>query len=138
MTLKLISGTTFTDLRGTIRFNNDFDVTLVKRMYFIENASLNFIRAWQGHKIESRWFTVVSGAFKIQVVTIDNWENPNSELQSTPFLLDCKTMDILYVPNGCFTSIQALEDNSRLLVMSDYRLNEIQDEFRYPSDYFKN
>jgi hypothetical protein len=42
-------------------------------MYFIENISLNVIRAWQGHRIEKRWFIAVKGEFKIGVVKIDYW-----------------------------------------------------------------
>jgi hypothetical protein len=42
------------------------------------------------------------------------------------------------VPSGNITSIQALEANSKLMVMSDYLMGEIQDEYRFPIDYFKN
>jgi hypothetical protein len=46
-------------------------------------------------------------------------------------------MDILHVPQGYVSSIQALEESSKLLLMSDYLLGEISDEYRYDITYFK-
>jgi dTDP-4-dehydrorhamnose 3,5-epimerase-like enzyme len=135
MTL-IIKGNRHTDQRGRVFFNNNFDVRLVRRVYFIENQSVELIRGWQGHKIENRWFIAVIGSFAINVVAIDNWCNPNPNLKLKEFILNADQMDVLYVPNGNCTSIQAIEPNSRLLAMSDYLLGEIQDEYRFPIDYF--
>jgi dTDP-4-dehydrorhamnose 3,5-epimerase-like enzyme len=132
----IIKGNHYTDQRGCIIFNNNFDATSVKRMYFIENKSFEIVRGWQGHKTENRWFTAVIGSFAINVVTIDNWHTPNPNLKLEEFILNSDQMDVLYVPNGNCTSIQASEPNSRLLAMSDYLLGEIQDEYRFPIDYF--
>ncbi|MGS0748828.1 hypothetical protein [Halpernia sp. GG3] len=44
----LIKGGEFQDERGIINFN----ALGIKRIYTIENNSTEFIRAWQGHKIE--------------------------------------------------------------------------------------
>ena len=65
MTPTLILGKNYKDNRGVLKYNNVFDVSLVKRMYIIENVDTIFIRCWQGHKIEQRWFTSVAGKFKI-------------------------------------------------------------------------
>ena len=46
-------------------------------------------------------------------------------------------MDVLYVPNGFVTSIQSVNKNSELLVMADAILNENNDEYRFPINYFK-
>jgi len=46
-------------------------------------------------------------------------------------------MDVLHVPPGYVSSIQSQEKSSKLLVMSDYLLGEIQDEYRYDITYFK-
>lgn len=43
---KIIKGNSFTDIRGTINFNNSFDASQIKRMYIIQNSSVNFIRGW--------------------------------------------------------------------------------------------
>ena len=74
MDLKLVIGNRFADSRGVLAYNNDFDASAVKRIYFIENVDTNFVRAWQGHKIEQRWFTAVSGSFEIRIIAIDDWD----------------------------------------------------------------
>ena len=41
------------------------------------------------------------------------------------------------IPSGYITSIEVLSDNLILLEMSDYAFNEINDDYRFPSEYFK-
>lgn len=135
---KIVSGKKFTDVRGKLTFNNDFDASEVKRIYFIENANKNFIRAWQGHRIEQRWFSAVCGEFEIKLVKVDNWENPDKNLESLTTLLKPDDFEVLHIPAGYISSIQAKKENSKLLVMSDFAFEEIKDEYRYPSDYFSN
>ena len=53
---KIIKGENYNDSRGILFYNNDFDASAIKRLYVIDNQKTNFIRAWQGHKIEQRWF----------------------------------------------------------------------------------
>ncbi len=132
----LISGNSHQDQRGQLFYNNGFDLTKIKRMYIIENHSVDFVRAWQGHTIEQRWFSTVQGRFKIELIAIDNWEKPDVSLPRLEFILKSETLDILNIPAGYVSSIQALEEKSKLVVMSDYHLVEINDEFRYPTDYF--
>lgn len=134
---EVIIGNSHSDERGTLYYNNDFDASQVKRIYFIENKETTFKRGWQGHKIEQRWFSAVEGSFKISVVLIDDWEKPSENLSSNDFVLDASTMDVLHVPKGNVTCIEALEDNSKLMVLSDYRLGEVKDEYRFDSNYFK-
>lgn len=134
---KLISGNYHTDQRGTLFYNNDFDASSIKRIYIIENENPKFIRGWQGHQIEQRWFSVVSGKFKIQLIKIDNWEKPSVNLENLTFFIDSEKLNVLHVPKGYVSSIQSLELNSKLLVMADYFLGEIKDEYRYDIDYFK-
>ena len=64
---KIIDGGVFSDERGTLQFVNNFDMSVVKRMYFTTHPSIDTIRAWQGHRIEKRWFFCVKGGFKNQV-----------------------------------------------------------------------
>ena len=134
---KLINGNYHSDQRGTLFYNNDFDASLIKRIYIIENESPEFIRGWQGHQIEQRWFSVVNGKFKIQLIKIDNWEKPSVNLEILTYLIDSEKLNVLHVPKGYISSIQSLELNSKLLVMADYLLGEIKDEYRYDIDYFK-
>ena len=133
---KIIKGNHHTDHRGTLSFNNDFNSFGVKRVYTIENESLDFVRAWQGHQIEQRWFSAVAGSFKIKLIEIDDWKNPTKDLPILEFILNSENLDILHVPRGFATSIQSLEDHSKLLLFADYQLGEIQDEYRFASNYF--
>lgn len=137
MTPKIIEGKSHTDTRGTLFFNNDFDASPIKRIYVIENNSLNFVRGWQGHKIEQRWFTAVKGAFRIQLIKIDNWDSPSKDLVIFTFVVSDTKQDVLHVPQGFISNIQSLEEDSRLFVMTDYLFGEIQDEYRFELDYFE-
>lgn len=134
--MKLLKGKIHSDERGTITFNNDFDASEVKRIYTIENNSVEFIRGWQGHKIEQRWFACMQGRFEIQVVEIDDFQNPSKDMTINKYELMTDGLNFLHVPAGCITAIQSVEENSKLLVLSDYLLGEIQDEYRFPLDYF--
>lgn len=137
ITPKLIDGNCHSDSRGLLLYNNKFDATLIKRIYIIENNNIKFIRGWQGHKIEQRWFSAITGKFRIGLIQIDNWEKPSKELEIITFLIASDKLNVIHVPNGFASSIQALESNSRLLVMTDYLLGETKDEYRFDIDYFK-
>lgn len=134
---KLTTGNCHSDQRGTLLYNNNFDASLIKRIYIIENEDNEFIRGWQGHKIEQRWFSVVCGEFKIQLIKIDNWEKPSLDLEVFTYLINSENLNVLHVPKGYVSSIQSLELSSKLLVMADYLLGENKDEYRYDIEYFK-
>lgn len=133
----LYPGNKFSDERGVITFNNDFDASSARRLYTIENRSVDFIRGWQGHKIEQRWFAPVKGAFRVWVIKIDDWESPSKDLAIEKYDLSADTLNFLHIPAGCVTAIRAVEEESKLLVLADYLLGETQDEYRFPLDYFK-
>lgn len=137
MVPKIINGGCHSDQRGTLSYNNDFDASIIKRIYVIENRNTDFIRGWQGHKVEQRWFSAITGSFKIQIIEIDNWEKPSKNLKTFTFVINVEKLNVLHIPQGYVCSIQSLEDRSRLLVMADYLLGEIQDEYRFDVDYFK-
>jgi len=132
----LISGEKHKDDRGLLKYNNGFDVSLVKRMYIIENVDTFFIRRWQGHKIEQRWFTAVVGKFKIDLIKIDDWGNPSKKLKKITFEISSKKADVLHIPEGYVSSIQAMIKSSKLLVMADYKLGDVNDDYKYSTDYF--
>lgn len=135
---KIIKGNFFRDHRGTLTFNNDFDMSNLKRIYFIENVDCDFVRAWQGHKIEKRYFSAIKGSFLLKIKKIENWSTPDKNCPTQNFELNSEGFDVLVVPEGHITSIQALQEGSKLAVMSDYALGEINDEYRFPADYFEN
>ena len=137
MVPKIIRGGKHTDSRGTLLYNNDFDAFGIKRIYVIENNETTFVRGWQGHRIEQRWFSVLQGSFKIELIAIDNWENPSTDVERFSFIVDAETLDVLHVPSGYVSSIQSLKEGAKLVVMADYLLGEVQDEYRFDITYFE-
>jgi hypothetical protein len=133
----IMKGGSYADSRGTLFYNNDFDASAIKRIYFIENKDATFVRGWQGHRIEQRWFSVLQGSFRIELIAIDNWEYPSEDLKPFDFEIHAESLDVLHMPQGYVSSIQSLEMGSKLLVMADYLLGEIKDEYRYDIGYFK-
>lgn len=132
----LYLGNKYQDERGTITYNNAFDTSQIKRIYTIENTTTEFIRGWQGHTIEQRWFAAINGAFEIHVIQVDDFDKPSKNLVPTSYQLYSDTLTYLHVPAGNITAIRALEENSKLLVLADYALEEVQDTYRLPIDYF--
>lgn len=112
MTPALIKGNTHTDVRGTIRFVNDFEMTKVVRMYCIE-PEVGTVRAWQGHKLESKWFYVAKGSFLVKTIAIENPE------LNCDFSINEKDSQVLQIPGGYYNGFEALEKGSVLMVFSD-------------------
>jgi dTDP-4-dehydrorhamnose 3,5-epimerase len=121
---QLIDGGIFSDFRGRLFHVNDFDMTIVKRFYTIENSISQPIRAWQAHQKESKWFYVVKGCFLIGLVLPDNWENPSQNLQVEKIILSETESKVLYIPPGYANGVKALEENSKLMVFSNFTIQE--------------
>ncbi|MFV0138510.1 WxcM-like domain-containing protein [Empedobacter falsenii] len=134
--LLITVGNRHQDDRGIITYNNNFDASLIKRIYTIENHSIEFIRGWQGHQVEQRWFAAMKGRFEISVIVVDDFENPSKDLSIQQYILDSESLTYLHVSAGCITAIKALEEDNKLLVLADFGLGEVQDEYRFPIDYF--
>ncbi|MCX8523541.1 WxcM-like domain-containing protein [Chryseobacterium formosus] len=134
----IFEGNRHEDERGVITYNNEFDFSKIKRLYTIENHSTDFIRGWQGHKIEQRWYSCFKGSFEIAVIEVDDFTNPSKDLTILKYLLIDEVLTYLYIPAGCITAIQSKSEGSKLLVLADYSLGEIADEYRYSLKYFKN
>ena len=90
------------------------------------------VRAWQGHKIEKKYFFVNSGSFLIAAVKIDDWTKPSPELQPDVFKLKADKPQILYIPPGYANGIKPLEQNAMLTVYSNLDLEESKkDDYRF-------
>ncbi len=132
----LLEGKKHQDARGIITFNNEFDAAQIKRIYTIKNSSIEFIRGWHGHKVEQRWFACMKGSFDISVIEIDDFEKPSKDLTIQKYLLTDDVLTYLHIPAGCITAIQSKSLDSKLLVLADYGLGEIADEYRFDLNYF--
>ncbi|KAB1230550.1 WxcM-like domain-containing protein [Chryseobacterium viscerum] len=137
-TPEIFEGGKYTDERGKLLFNNNFDLSNIKRIYCIENTEVEFIRGWTGHKVEHRWFSALLGSFIIRLIKIDDWSAPSKELEILEYQLDADKLNVLHVPEGYVSAIQAKEKGAKLLVMANYSLGEIDDDYRFPIDYFEN
>ncbi len=132
-----IEGETKKDHRGLIRFFNEFDMSCVKRFYLIRNNGLDVVRGWRAHRIEQRWFYVLSGSFRIDLVKINNWDRPSNDLEVEKINLEPKDNKVLHIPAGYAASFQALKKESEMLVFADHHLDHTSsDDYTYAIDYF--
>ncbi len=133
--ISVITGRLHKDERGTLSFFNDFDMTPVKRFYFIEHPNTNIIRAWQGHQTEQKWLYAIKGCFIVVLVKPDHWENPSEKLLAKEFILKEDDRQLLHIPGGYANGFKALEANSKLIVFSDFSMeNAGTDDFRFDSN----
>lgn len=133
---QILRGGVHGDQRGSVIYNNDFDASPIKRMYTLINSETSPSRGWQGHKIEKRWFSVSVGKVEIAIIKVQNWETPDRNAKQILMQLEASNGDVLIVPEGHITKITSLERNTIVLVFSDYRLGEVQDEYKYDLNYF--
>lgn len=133
----IIKGGIFSDERGTLRFVNDFHFSDVKRFYFINHPDISVIRAWQGHRLEKKYFYPVKGSFVVAWVKINDFDNPSKDLIPEYHILSSTNSEIITVPKGYANGIKALEPNSEIIVFSDMSLDEsLKEKIRYPSDWW--
>lgn len=133
----IIKGGNFTDHRGSMRFVNDFRFEKVKRFYLIKHPDTSFIRAWQGHQFEKKYFYPISGSFVVAWVKIDNFDNPSRDLIPEYHILSAKNSEIISIPKGYANGLKALESNSEILIFSDMDLEEsVNEKIRFPSDWW--
>ena len=132
-----IKGGIHRDHRGTLRFINGFQLERIKRFYVIKNDNTNTIRAWQGHRLETKYFYCIAGSFTIHLVLIDDWMNPSYDLPVFNYELNEETSEILVVPPGYANGIKSVKKNSQLLVYSDKTLEESgKDDYRFALNYW--
>jgi len=129
---KIIEGGIHQDSRGILKYFNDFDLQPVKRFYISEHTDVTTIKAWQAHKLESKWFYVIQGKFKIVLIKVLDWNNPQLNNTVEEFIIEANEHKILYIPNGYATGFQALINDSKLMVFSDFNLSDsLADDFRF-------
>ena len=135
---EIIQGGTHIDARGKLTFFNDFNLKEVRRFYVIEHPDTSVVRAWQGHKIEQKWFYVLAGSFKVTLLRPDNWENPADTLPANEYILSAADNQVLHIPGGFVNGFKALEANSRMMVFSDFAINEAgSDDWRFDKKLWK-
>lgn len=125
---KLIEGGFFSDHRGEMCFVNDFMVNKTLRFYTIKHSDTSIVRAWQGHKIEHKYFFPLSGCFVVAWVEIDDFNNPSDNLVAHYTLLDAKKPAVLHIPNGFANGLKAISENALIGAFSDLNLEDSMKE----------
>lgn len=138
--IRLIEGNIFIDDRGEISFINQFGreyFSEIKRFYIVSNHKKDFIRAWHGHKNESKYVLCLSGSAWIRYVKIDDWQKPSKSLEIKQTFLSEKKPSILYIPGGYVNGFMSLTDNMKLMFLSPSTLEEsVKDDYRFAFDYW--
>jgi dTDP-4-dehydrorhamnose 3,5-epimerase len=129
---QIIQGGNFIDHRGEMRFVNDFKFDDVVRFYFIKHPDVHFVRAWQGHQFEKKYFYPITGSFVVAWVKIDNFEHPSPDLVPEYHIINALKSEIVMIPKGYANGIKALEPNSELMIFSDMEVKEsVKEKIRF-------
>lgn len=132
---QLIKGGIHTDHRGHISFVNDMKFDAIERFYIISNSEENPLRAWQGHKIDNKYFYCLQGKIRVHFVKIDNWESPSKDLKVENVLLSATESNVLHIPEGYANAIECLDVDSKLISFSTLPLDRTsEDDVRFESD----
>lgn len=136
-TPQLVGGGLAVDDRGSVAFVNGFLVNDYARFYVVRNHKAGFIRAWHGHKIESKAVCVLAGAAIVGVVKIDDWEMPSRDLPVDRYVLSGQTPSILKIPAGYANGFKTLTQETTLVFFSDRGVEEsLSDDFRFSATYW--
>ncbi len=125
---EIFKGNSFSDERGEVLFNNDFDMLSIKRCYIIRHLNKKKVRAWQGHQIEHKYFKCINGSFVVAWKKIDNFSIPNDTNKAGFIILQKNENNVLSIPPGYANGLKALENNSEIMVFSDHYLDEVSDD----------
>ena len=129
MKAELIQGGRHSDVRGVLRFCNDFDMSVVKRFYTIANSAAEPVRGWIGHKRETKWFFPLKGVTTICVEPM-NSAAKNAENAKDVFVLEEEKPSVLKVPPGNWFCIKQ-DGTAEVMVFADCKVGEFEnDDFR--------
>jgi len=125
------------DDRGEAGFVNDFHFEGVRRFYTVANHARGFVRAWHGHKRETKYMTAVHGAVLVCCIQIDDWDDPGHDLPIHRFALSEKAPAVLRIPAGYVNGFMSLTDDAKVLVFSTATLEEsLGDDVRFPARHW--
>ena len=134
---RIIEGGLAIDDRGQVAFVNGFEFDEVRRFYLVTNHAAGFVRAWHGHKRESKYVLVVRGAAKVGVVAIDDWRSPSRDGEVHQYVLSAWAPKVLYIPAGHANGFMTLTPEAQIMFFSTATLAETQaDDFRFDARYW--
>jgi dTDP-4-dehydrorhamnose 3,5-epimerase-like enzyme len=108
------------------------DLPPVKRIYLVRNFSRDIIRGMHYHEYEWKYFIVIKGSAKFIIS-----HTPNISEETKTFVLSEAKPEVLIVPPHNYNGWISLEENTLLLGMSNFSLEEsLKDDKRIPPDNF--
>ena len=135
---ELIAGGLFNDERGRISFVNSFAFLDIKRFYIVQNKGINFLRGWNFHRTESKFFYALIGVFKIGIVEAgSDGQLPDRNHKPQFFILEASRPSILAIPPMHANMVINLTEGAQLLIFSDMNVeNSIEEKIRIPKDHW--
>tara|TARA_R110000772_G_scaffold249530_1_gene363774 strand:- start:15839 stop:16336 length:498 start_codon:yes stop_codon:yes gene_type:complete len=135
----LIEGKRFIDDRGSVSFVNnlDFSKAGIKRFYTIDHDR-HMIRAFHGHKNESKYAIVTKGTFRIilrkmvvSIVDSDNLTHESPQIEFEEFILSGDQPKMLFIPKMYYNGFQNLTEKGSITFYSTSTLKESEgDDYR--------
>jgi dTDP-4-dehydrorhamnose 3,5-epimerase-like enzyme len=134
MPLEFVPGGIAFDDRGSVSFINEFKVLDYKRFYVVQNHKQGFIRAWHGHKHESKAVVLLQGSALVCAVEVDDWEAPSPNLEISRHVLSASKPGALLIPAGYANGFMNLTSDAILCFYSSSTVEEsMNDDIRFDS-----
>ena len=132
-----ILGGRFVDDRGFLKALTFPEGFTPKRLYSVNNWRPNFIRAWHGHKSESKLIYMSKGSGVIAAVLMSDTKTPNKSEKIHRFIVDSESHIAIYIPAGYANGLMSLTGDAEFTILSSATLEESKnDDFRFPFDYW--
>lgn len=127
--VKLIPVKTFVDDRGYINQiiqHSDGVFPKLERLYLVGNFGRGIIRGFHKHEKEWKCFFVINGAAKFVLV-----KETKNQPEIDTYVLTSKNPQILIIPPGIWHGFMSLEENTILLGISNFTIDETKaDDYR--------
>ena len=129
----IILGGDHLDSRGRIVFFNTLSFEEIKRFYCLHLNKANELRAWQGHQFEKKWYVVLKGKLRLNVLEFNKWGSDDYHFNG--YYLEENDPKVIFIPEGSFTGFMPLVDDTMLIIFSNKLLEEsLNDDYRYDKD----
>jgi len=106
------------------------------RFYIVRNPKRGTVRAWHGHKVESKLIKLLQGIFIVCLIKIDNWEKPSKNIEILEYEFDSDS-GLIYVPPGYANGAMNVTSDSEIMYFSNLSLEDsAKDDIRFKSNYW--
>ena len=134
---RLIEGDLAVDDRGSLGFVNGFTFEGVRRFYVVHNHRAGFVRAWHGHRHETKYVTALVGCAIVAAVEIDDWASPSKTLPVHRYVLSADKPAVLHIPPGFANGFMTLTADAKLVFFSTASVAESrQDDIRFDAFFW--